>query len=76
MEVVAYIKVPYGVLVAVAFVLAMLFPASAADPSLSPAQPPIASDGTSLDQGIAYVLMLLALLLTYIIHLAELPISL
>lgn len=32
--------------------------------------------GTSLDQGIAYVLMLLALLLTYIIHLAELPISL
>lgn len=45
MEVVAYNKVPYGVLVAVAFVLAMLFPASAADPSLSPAQPPIASDG-------------------------------
>ncbi|KAF1882922.1 hypothetical protein Lal_00003104 [Lupinus albus] len=30
--------------------------------------PPPTSDGTAVDQGIACVLMLLALLLTYIIH--------
>ncbi|KAF7819729.1 Arabinogalactan peptide 20 [Senna tora] len=33
----------------------------------APAPPPT-SDGMAVDQGIAYVLMLLALLLTYIIH--------
>ncbi|KDP22176.1 hypothetical protein JCGZ_26007 [Jatropha curcas] len=36
------------------------FPASAPSPT---------SDGTTIDQGIAYVLMLLALVLTYLIHL-------
>ncbi|KAJ6326659.1 hypothetical protein OIU76_003928 [Salix suchowensis] len=30
------------------------------------------SDGTSIDQGIAYVLMLVALVLTYLIHAADL----
>lgn len=34
---------------------------------LAPAPSP-SSDGIAVDQGIAYVLMLLALLLTYIIH--------
>ncbi|PIN26532.1 hypothetical protein CDL12_00702 [Handroanthus impetiginosus] len=34
---------------------------------VAPAPAP-ASDGTSIDQGIAYVLMLVALLLTYLIH--------
>ncbi|KAE9585691.1 hypothetical protein Lal_00009823 [Lupinus albus] len=33
-----------------------------------PPSPSPTSDGTALDQGIAYVLMLLALALTYIIH--------
>lgn len=33
----------------------------------SPAPAP-ASDGTTIDQGIAYVLMVLALVLTYLIH--------
>ncbi|GLT59042.1 hypothetical protein SLA2020_318870 [Shorea laevis] len=33
----------------------------------SPAPAP-ASDGTSIDQGVAYVLMLVALVLTYLIH--------
>ncbi|MCE5167100.1 Arabinogalactan protein 20 [Datura stramonium] len=33
----------------------------------APAPAP-ASDGTTIDQGIAYVLMLLALVLTYLIH--------
>ncbi|KAK7338019.1 hypothetical protein VNO77_18615 [Canavalia gladiata] len=35
--------------------------------SLPPAPAP-SSDGTSIDQGIAYVLMLVALVLTYLIH--------
>ncbi|XP_009613382.1 arabinogalactan protein 20-like [Nicotiana tabacum] len=34
---------------------------------LAPAPAPT-SDGTSIDQGIAYVLMLAALVLTYLIH--------
>nr|GLL29178.1 arabinogalactan peptide 22-like [Ipomoea trifida]GMD11824.1 arabinogalactan peptide 22-like [Ipomoea batatas] len=38
----------------------------------APAPAP-ASDGTTIDQGIAYVLMLLALVLTYIIHTADVP---
>ncbi|KAG6579545.1 Arabinogalactan protein 16, partial [Cucurbita argyrosperma subsp. sororia] len=66
-------KIPFGVFIGVVFVLAMLLPACAQ--SLAPAQPPAASDGTSIDQGIAYVLMLLALVLTYIIHSADLSIS-
>ncbi|KAK9292593.1 hypothetical protein L1049_020567 [Liquidambar formosana] len=35
--------------------------------SSAPAPAPT-SDGTSIDQGIAYVLMLVALVLTYLIH--------
>ncbi|GKV31283.1 hypothetical protein SLEP1_g39990 [Rubroshorea leprosula] len=35
--------------------------------SAAPAPTPT-SDGTTIDQGIAYVLMLVALLLTYLIH--------
>ncbi|KAL4352173.1 hypothetical protein GQ457_06G031620 [Hibiscus cannabinus] len=38
-------------------------PAPAPSPSPSPT-----SDGTSIDQGIAYILMLVALVLTYLIH--------
>uniref|UniRef100_J3MEI4 Arabinogalactan peptide 16 n=2 Tax=Oryza brachyantha TaxID=4533 RepID=J3MEI4_ORYBR len=41
-------------------------PASAA--AQAPAAPAPSSDGTSIDQGIAYVLMLVALVLTYLIH--------
>ncbi|KAK8588045.1 hypothetical protein V6N13_086997 [Hibiscus sabdariffa] len=37
--------------------------AQAAAPAPSPT-----SDGTSIDQGIAYILMLVALVLTYLIH--------
>ncbi|KAL6131042.1 hypothetical protein ACLB2K_069420 [Fragaria x ananassa] len=54
-------------------VLALLFIASAsaskapAAHAPAPAPAPI-SDGTSIDQGIAYVLMLVALVLTYLIH--------
>ncbi|KAE8662055.1 Arabinogalactan peptide 22 [Hibiscus syriacus] len=41
-----------------------------AQPS-TPAPAPT-SDGTSIDQGIAYVLMVVALALTYLIHAADL----
>ncbi|OWM68684.1 hypothetical protein CDL15_Pgr023649 [Punica granatum] len=42
-------------------------PSVAKADSMAPAPAP-ASDGTSIDQGIAYVLMLMAVLLTYLIH--------
>ncbi|KAK8955860.1 Arabinogalactan peptide 16 [Platanthera guangdongensis] len=32
------------------------------------AAPPMSNDGKAVDQGVAYVLMLVALLLTYLIH--------
>ncbi|KAK8711331.1 hypothetical protein V6N13_146615 [Hibiscus sabdariffa] len=38
-----------------------------AAPAPAPAPSPT-SDGTSIDQGIAYILMLVALVLTYLIH--------
>uniref|UniRef100_I1Q2J6 Arabinogalactan peptide 16-like n=1 Tax=Oryza glaberrima TaxID=4538 RepID=I1Q2J6_ORYGL len=47
--------------------IAMPAAASAAAPAQPPAPAP-SSDGTSIDQGIAYVLMLVALVLTYLIH--------
>ncbi|KAF2313421.1 hypothetical protein GH714_010903 [Hevea brasiliensis] len=39
-------------------------------PFPAPAPAPT-SDGTSIDQGVAYVLMLVALVLTYLIHAAD-----
>ncbi|CAK9319115.1 unnamed protein product [Citrullus colocynthis] len=45
------------------FILSPLVDAAAPAPAPAPA-----SDGTSIDQGIAYVLMLVALVLTYLIH--------
>ncbi|KAF7813819.1 Arabinogalactan peptide 20 [Senna tora] len=39
----------------------------AQDLALSPAPPPT-SDGTAIDQGVAYVLMMVALAITYMIH--------
>nr|ABK21405.1 unknown [Picea sitchensis] len=49
----------------VAFLLINLFAPSANAQAPAPAP---TSDGTSIDQGIAYVLMFLALALTYLIH--------
>ncbi|QCD91708.1 arabinogalactan protein 41-like [Vigna unguiculata] len=48
-------------------IFTLYIPLSANAQSLPPAPPPT-SDGTSIDQGIAYVLMMLALALTYLIH--------
>ncbi|OAY56400.1 arabinogalactan protein 41-like [Manihot esculenta] len=63
-------KVAFGVLtVAIALIFVIGSPAVQA---LSPAPAPApTSDGTSIDQGIAYVLMLVALVLTYLIHAAD-----
>ncbi|KAG7019041.1 Arabinogalactan peptide 16 [Cucurbita argyrosperma subsp. argyrosperma] len=47
------------------FILSPLVDAHSSVPAPAPAP---ASDGTSIDQGVAYVLMLVALVLTYLIH--------
>ncbi|KDP25335.1 hypothetical protein JCGZ_20491 [Jatropha curcas] len=63
-------RVSFGVLAfAVALVFAIALPSVQAQ-SFAPAPSPT-SDGTSIDQGIAYVLMLVALVLTYLIHAAD-----
>ncbi|CAA7023025.1 unnamed protein product [Microthlaspi erraticum] len=49
-----------------AFVFAVVAPFAGAQ-SLAPAPSPT-SDGTSIDQGIAYLLMVVALVLTYLVH--------
>ncbi|KAJ9706125.1 hypothetical protein PVL29_001606 [Vitis rotundifolia] len=57
-------KVVLMALAVLVFVVAL--PAVRAQ-SIAPAPAPT-SDGITIDQGIAYVLMLLALVLTYLIH--------
>ncbi|KAL6182314.1 hypothetical protein ACLB2K_043737 [Fragaria x ananassa] len=47
-------------------------PSSSPSPDIAPAPGP-SSDGILIDQGIACVLMLLALVLTYLIHDSDLP---
>ncbi|XP_062228928.1 arabinogalactan protein 22-like [Phragmites australis] len=56
-----------GLVAVFVLVVVIAMPASAAAHAQPPAPPPT-SDGTSIDQGIAYVLMLVALVLTYLIH--------
>ncbi|KAL9256319.1 Arabinogalactan protein 22-like protein [Drosera capensis] len=48
-------------------IFSLIFAMAHANNAPSPAPAP-SNDGTSLDQGIAYVLMLVALALTYLIH--------
>ncbi|KAG4117501.1 hypothetical protein ERO13_D12G235700v2 [Gossypium hirsutum] len=59
-----------AVFAALVFTLVAL-PAAVQAQSSAPAPAPT-SDGTSIDQGIAFVLMLVALVLTYLIHAADL----
>ncbi|KAG0450747.1 hypothetical protein HPP92_021275 [Vanilla planifolia] len=54
------------VVAVVALIIGVIMPAAHAQ-AQAPAPAPT-SDGTSIDQGIAYILMLLALVLTYLIH--------
>ncbi|KAK9094332.1 hypothetical protein Scep_025801 [Stephania cephalantha] len=57
--------VPFFVMV----LLVLIFSVVAVDAqNLAPAPAPTKKSGTSVDQGIAYVLMLVALVLTYLIH--------
>ncbi|XP_072960709.1 arabinogalactan protein 16-like [Typha angustifolia] len=56
-------RVPFALVAVAVVVLAIVLPAAAQAPAPAPS-----SDGTSIDQGIAYVLMLVALVLTYLIH--------
>ena len=57
-----------------ALILAVITPAAHGhgNDAFAPASTPT-SDGTAIDQGIAYCLMLLALVLTYIIHIFDAP---
>ncbi|KAM1020918.1 hypothetical protein ACFX13_042818 [Malus domestica] len=66
----------FGVVAIIATFYAIVLPVARAT-SLAPAPAPapaptsvsaLTSDGTTIDQGIAYALMLLALVLTYLIH--------
>ncbi|XP_059629101.1 arabinogalactan protein 41-like [Cornus florida] len=52
----------------IALILAVGFPAATTQSAAPAPAPAPTSDGTSIDQGIAYLLMLVALLLTYLIH--------
>ncbi|URE25133.1 Arabinogalactan peptide [Musa troglodytarum] len=57
-------KVFLGLVATVALIVAVALPTVQAQ---APAPAPT-SDGTSIDQGIAYLLMMVALVLTYLIH--------
>ncbi|PKA64239.1 Arabinogalactan peptide 16 [Apostasia shenzhenica] len=57
-------RASFGLAALIALIFGIVLPAVQAQ---APAPAP-SSDGTSIDQGIAYVLMLLALVLTYLIH--------
>ncbi|CAN6564819.1 unnamed protein product [Malus baccata var. baccata] len=62
----------FGVVAIIATFYAIILPvARATSLAPAPASAPasaLISDGTTIDQGIAYALMLLALVLTYLIH--------
>ncbi|XP_011037662.1 PREDICTED: arabinogalactan peptide 20 [Populus euphratica] len=66
MAVCASFKAFIAVLAVASLILAVVSPSVEAQ-SPAPAPAPT-SDGTSIDQGIAYLLMLVALVLTYLIH--------
>ncbi|XP_008783803.2 arabinogalactan protein 41-like [Phoenix dactylifera] len=59
-------RVPFGLMAVAVLIFGIVLPAVQAQAE-APAPAPT-SDGMSIDQGIAYVLMLVALILTYLIH--------
>ncbi|CAN4075902.1 unnamed protein product [Withania somnifera] len=65
-------KLLFAVVFAFALIFSTFFPAVHAQNGFAPAPAP-ASDGTTIDQGIACVLMLLALAVTYLVHAADVP---
>ncbi|XWS17363.1 hypothetical protein CRYUN_Cryun33cG0060900 [Craigia yunnanensis] len=60
------LRVQFAVMAIFALVLTLVVPSINAQ-SPAPAPPPT-SDGVAVDQGIAYVLMMVAFVLTYFIH--------
>ncbi|PIA49109.1 hypothetical protein AQUCO_01300157v1 [Aquilegia coerulea] len=59
-------RVSFGITMITTLIFSIILPAVHAQ-SMAPAPAP-SNDGTSIDLGIAYVLMLVALVLTYLIH--------
>ncbi|XP_019058957.1 PREDICTED: arabinogalactan peptide 16 [Tarenaya hassleriana] len=59
-------KISFEVFAIASIIFTILLPMVRGQP-VAPAPAPT-SDGTTIDQGIAYVLMLVALVLTYLIH--------
>ncbi|KAF4355541.1 hypothetical protein CsatB_010351 [Cannabis sativa] len=62
------LRVQFLVMATLALAMALLLPSINAQSSAASPAPAPTSDGVALDQGIAYGLMVVALLLTYIIH--------
>ncbi|KAL9374814.1 hypothetical protein Peur_031693 [Populus x canadensis] len=60
-------NISFGVLAATVAMICAIFMPLAHGQSSAPAPSPT-SDGTAIDQGIACILMLVALVLTYLIH--------
>ena len=60
-------NISYGVFAAIVAMIGAIFMPLAHGQSSAPAPSPT-SDGATIDQGIACILMLLALVLTYLIH--------
>ncbi|KAM3379851.1 hypothetical protein P3S68_012265 [Capsicum galapagoense] len=60
------------VFIVVVVVFSVFVPGIQAQKRFAPAPAP-ASDGTTIDQGIACVLMLLALAVTYLVHVVDVP---
>ncbi|CAL5429989.1 unnamed protein product [Camellia sinensis] len=73
-------RVSYCVVAMFALIFAIVLPSvQAHSPSPAPAPAPApapTSDGTAIDQGIAYALVLVALALTYLIHTLDAPFNL
>ncbi|OAY49059.1 arabinogalactan protein 16 [Manihot esculenta] len=57
-----------GFFVVFSLVFLIFSPSARAQSQAQAPAPAPTSDGTSIDQGIAYILMLVALVLTYLIH--------
>ncbi|XAR69549.1 hypothetical protein NMG60_11001181 [Bertholletia excelsa] len=66
-------KLSFDLFAVFVLVFAIALPSSQAQ-SMAPSPAPD-SDGTCIDQGVAYVLMLVALILTYLIHTFDAPMN-
>ncbi|KAL0408080.1 UNVERIFIED_CONTAM: Arabinogalactan protein 20 [Sesamum radiatum] len=67
-------RVSWGVFATFVFVYAIFVPA-VQGLAPAPAPAPTSDAGTAIDQGVAYGLMLLALVLTYLIHTFDTPLN-